>query len=459
MALRLNELQNRVKAKGHNTRRPSPHSIRARTHSAPALAGGHDLKSQLVAKGASPDEAERIVNLVAQADAAGAMTYGRALSTPVPLPSVTVASGAAQSAILSALRFTSIGVILDGIFALCDEFDIAISLGLGFLSGVGIGGGQTVGIVFGPGRTIGYFSSVGQVVGWIISVSGSISFSVVKGGMSAFNGQSVTVGFTMGVENPAEPVSPGVGVHNIYNTNGDWIGMTGEISLSAGMSPIEVFRGEWTTRSQTTRVPALSISGQTHRSFSSEPIVPATSEDLDDEDTNAEVWTDEALAGHAGALTTTTTLQYTNQNAIRDKPCTKNMEERLVEAVNAVYGAGCKIEIYSGGQDRKGHGTKRTGSIRHDDYGDGGRAADCYIYNQSGSKITGVELAKVGQHWLASNFGCVGHMMRGSGIHLDEWVTPPPGGGRFWLYEPTRTAPWKDDVLRMLRAGANGTHP
>jgi hypothetical protein len=135
------------------------------------------------------------------------------------------------------------------------------------------------------------------------------------------------------------------------------------------------------------------------------------------------------------------------------------MEKRLVEAVDAVYGAGCRIEIYSGGQDRKGHGTKRTGSIRHDDYGDGGQAADCYIYNQSGSKITGVELAKVGQYWLANKFGCAGHMMKHSGIHLDEWVTPPPGGGRFWLYDPTKNASWKGDVLRMFKAGVKGTYP
>lgn len=160
-----------------------------------------------------------------------------------------------------------------------------------------------------------------------------------------------------------------------------------------------------------------------------------------------------------GAKSLGTRLVYSNSGAIRNKPCTPNLEARLVQAVEAVYGSGCKISIYSGGQDRKGYGNRRTGSIRHDDYGQGGRAADVYLYDPSGAQVTGTDLAQLGQYWLAAGFGCVGHEMRGGGIHLDEWVTPPPGGGRFWTYRASDTKPWGPQARSMLVRGASGIFP
>jgi len=127
--------------------------------------------------------------------------------------------------------------------------------------------------------------------------------------------------------------------------------------------------------------------------------------------------------------------------------------------VEAVYGAGCSINIYSGGQARKGHGARRIGSIRHDDYGQGGRAADVHIFDPSGAQIVGLHLARLGQFWLASGFGAVGHEMRGGGIHLDEWTTPPPGGGMLWTYKHSRNKPWGAQALSMLQRGAQGILP
>ena len=96
--------------------------------------------------------------------------------------------------------------------------------------------------------------------------------------------------------------------------------------------------------------------------------------------------------------------------------------------------------------------------MRHDDAGKGGRAADCYIYVK-GSKISGIELAKLGQYWLAKKYGGVGLEMATGGIHLDNWVTPPPGGGMFWTYSYSDRKPWGSAVRAMLVKGAQGRLP
>lgn len=65
-----------------------------------------------------------------------------------------------------------------------------------------------------------------------------------------------------------------------------------------------------------------------------------------------------------------TTLSGPPRNAIRNKPITAQLEQVLISA-GQVAGIDA-ITITSGGQDALGHGTRRTGSTRHD----AGRAAD-----------------------------------------------------------------------------------
>lgn len=197
-------------------------------------------------------------------------------------------------------------------------------------------------------------------------------------------------------------------------------------------------------------------------------VVGEVVEDDDELDPSARVWpaVEPALAelpdgrGSRGyAAAGPARLGYTNQSAIRNRPCTPNLEMCLKQAVDAVYGAGCAINIYSGGQDRKGHGARRTGSIRHDDYGNGGRAADAHVFDRNGRQVKELELAKLGQYWLASHFGGVGLEMRGGGIHLDEWTTPPPGGAMFWTYDYSDGKPWGAQARKLLERGAQGTLP
>lgn len=186
-------------------------------------------------------------------------------------------------------------------------------------------------------------------------------------------------------------------------------------------------------------------------------------EDSDDESVDALVEfgsPDDALTLEIAAESAdATTLVYANQNAIRNRKCTKNVEDKLVRAVTEVYGLGCRIHIYSGGQDRKGAGKRRTGSIRHDDHGNGGRAADVHVFASDGRQIRGLELARLGQFWLARKFGGVGHEMAGGGIHLDEWTTPPPGGGMFWTYAYSQNLPWGTKARQLLERGAKGQYP
>ncbi|MGG7567695.1 peptidoglycan recognition protein family protein [Rhodovulum sp. DZ06] len=164
-------------------------------------------------------------------------------------------------------------------------------------------------------------------------------------------------------------------------------------------------------------------------------------------------------ADGAAPAAATTRLRYTNQRAIRNRPCTPNLERRILEAVEAVHGPSCTVNIYSGGQDRKGRGPRRTGSVRHDDFGQGGRAADVHVFDAGGRQVQGLELAELGQYWLARGYGCVGHQMRGGGIHLDEWTVPPPGGGLYWTYAASDGAPWAAAARRMFARGAQGLYP
>jgi peptidoglycan hydrolase-like protein with peptidoglycan-binding domain len=167
----------------------------------------------------------------------------------------------------------------------------------------------------------------------------------------------------------------------------------------------------------------------------------------------------EPEAEELGIKTGRVGLTMNNRSAIRNRPIRRSLAGNLIAAADEVYDTGqIRLVVYSGGQDRRGQGSRRTGSIRHDDFGDGGRAADLYVY-RDGEKLTGVELARLGQYWLAKRYGGCGLEMATGGIHLDDWTTPPPGGGLFWTYSYSDQKPWGAVVRTMLAAGASGRVP
>lgn len=149
------------------------------------------------------------------------------------------------------------------------------------------------------------------------------------------------------------------------------------------------------------------------------------------------------------------TVIYVNQQAIRNKKCTSNLENLFEKALIAVFGDGVTGRIYSGGQDAKGKGTRRTGSVRHDN----GKALDAHVFDASGKQIVGLELAKLGQYWIAMGYGSCGLEMSGGGIHLDEWSTPPKGGALSWTYKASDMKSYGAEIKQMLLDGRKGVKP
>lgn len=65
-------------------------------------------------------------------------------------------------------------------------------------------------------------------------------------------------------------------------------------------------------------------------------------------------------------------LRYANQGAVRNQP----LSPELIRALSFVPEMGLQMEVFSGGQPKKGTSTRRVGSVRHDD----GNAADVFFH-------------------------------------------------------------------------------
>jgi len=142
-----------------------------------------------------------------------------------------------------------------------------------------------------------------------------------------------------------------------------------------------------------------------------------------------------------------TNIKYTNQQAVRNKEVTPELELKLDVAVSTVLGTGYTVEIFSGGQVKKDSGgpkrglveySRRTGTIRHDEDDLGrGLAADVRIFDPAGKQITDrAKLDRVKDFWIEKGYGSVGTYMPGSGIHFDVWTKDKllPGMSLTWSY-------------------------
>lgn len=201
---------------------------------------GNGLEAKLIAAGAPPEEAARIVRDIE----AVPTQMSRSAAFGLALPTVSELTGTGKAAALAALRFSPIGVVLDGVFALCDQFNLAIAVGLSAVAGVGEGAGISGGIVFAPRRQVGVFGSLGLVMGAIVDAQGGATLTVVHGGLSSFNGTAFTVGGAIGE-------GLGLSGHIMLSTRGEPIGIVAEIGLTAGI-PISAIGGIWQTQAWTT---------------------------------------------------------------------------------------------------------------------------------------------------------------------------------------------------------------
>lgn len=132
-----------------------------------------------------------------------------------------------------------------------------------------------------------------------------------------------------------------------------------------------------------------------------------------------------------------TKIAYSNQGAVRNHKVTPTLEAKLDYSVGKFFGPGYTVQIFSGGQPRKGTSNARTGSTRHDDHGHGGRAADVYIIGPDGRKVRDkVKLMRFKRQWIASGMGSVGSFMSDFGLHLDEITQDKlgPGQSLSWSY-------------------------
>ena len=126
--------------------------------------------------------------------------------------------------------------------------------------------------------------------------------------------------------------------------------------------------------------------------------------------------------------------------------------ELFVILQTAAKAAGVEVEIFSGGQDIEGHGTRRTGSTRHD----AGYAADVYVYDKQGKQLRTngrdpvmnkfiTELAAAG----AKGIGAHPRYMGGTGVHVDLWGEAK--GGELWGEGGTGDPP--QSIITAFREG------
>ncbi|MBH5322459.1 YiiX/YebB-like N1pC/P60 family cysteine hydrolase [Aurantiacibacter sediminis] len=207
------------------------HRLSRRSH---AQSSAQDLAQKLIAAGADPEKARKAAGIIAAAP-----------SSPISqaqgmrLPSVDISADDVKDAVLFALEWSPLGVALDGIFYLCDNYNLAFGVGLGGVIGYGVGGGAGGGIVFGPNRTIALYGTVGVVVGLIVDGSIGAQFTLVHGGLSAFGGTSFTLGGAIGEVG-------GVSGHVILNTSLRPIGLQIEVEIRGGL-PVRAIGGVWET--------------------------------------------------------------------------------------------------------------------------------------------------------------------------------------------------------------------
>ena len=135
-------------------------------------------------------------------------------------------------------------------------------------------------------------------------------------------------------------------------------------------------------------------------------------------------------------------VEYRNSEATRNKELVKELEEIIMYAAKE---ADVDVIIFSGGQDKKGEGTRRTGSVRHDN----GYGVDVWIYDRefkyqyrTDRSENHKDTAKV-KSFIAKcvekggdkvSAGAGANYMGGTGIHVDIAIgnNIPKGSARHW---------------------------
>jgi Prophage tail length tape measure protein len=150
--------------------------------------------------------------------------------------------------------------------------------------------------------------------------------------------------------------------------------------------------------------------------------------------------------GVASQIKGSTWFKAINQGSTRNLSIVPELKSEVLRAVEAVYGPGSGVKLFSGGQPRIGTSSRRTGSTRHDM----GYAGDFYVYGPDGKQVRGDALAPLGQYWTANKKGGVGLAMPNDGVHLDIHKNRAP----FWTYSGATKA-----QREAMQRGASGMMP
>jgi hypothetical protein len=142
------------------------------------------------------------------------------------------------------------------------------------------------------------------------------------------------------------------------------------------------------------------------------------------------------------------------KNQIRNKAIKPALMKILQSASAAT---GLTVEIFSGGQDVKGKGRRRTGSTRHD----GGNAADVYLFDEKGNMLNTkgddprvVDFVAACKRAGARGLGAAPGYMNSVGIHVDL-VGASQGGGVMWGAGGTGSPPQR--IAQAFNTGKGTT--
>ncbi len=227
----------------------SQHSVLARAQSSRSFAArprafgdAPDLASTITnlrAQGISQEEIEKVLNELGVPPAARAYSLSSG-GTPITIPTASLRPDWQTPLILAAITAAAppLGLLSLGIMELANRLNVTIGVGPAVAGGVVAGAGLGAGIVFAPGRRIGFYGSASVNLGAIISAQVTAQVTVIHGGPSNFAGNAVAF-----AANISTATGITGGVQTLFSTSGAFLGVTGEVGLTAGLSPFEAFAG------------------------------------------------------------------------------------------------------------------------------------------------------------------------------------------------------------------------
>lgn len=196
---------------------------------------------QLKNQGVDEAEIQAFLNMVDPSQRAHALSQIRSRAfegTTIHLPGETTIEGWQARLLiymLSALPppagtfFMGLNLVKE----VCNRLNITVGIGPAVGGGVVAGGSIGFGILIAPGDRIGFYGSASYLEGFIDSFSGAVQVTVVHGGPEVFGGDAVAMGGTIDLSE-----GPGIGIHALFNTRGQFIGVTGELTFSLGVPAV-----------------------------------------------------------------------------------------------------------------------------------------------------------------------------------------------------------------------------